>query len=48
VADLLFVLITIAFFALCVGYVKVCDRIIGPDSSAPAPTPEAEQEEVPV
>ena len=35
-ADLLFVVITIAFFVLCVGYVKVCDRIIGPD-----PSPEA-------
>ena len=30
-ADLLFVIITIAFFVLCVGYVRVCDRIIGPD-----------------
>ena len=32
-ADLLFVLITIAFFVVCVGYVRVCDRIIGPDPS---------------
>jgi hypothetical protein len=31
VADLLFVVITIAFFALCVAYVRLCDRIIGPD-----------------
>ena len=30
-ADLLFVLIGVAFFALCVGYVRLCDRIIGPD-----------------
>jgi hypothetical protein len=30
-ADLLFVVITIAFFVVCVGYVHVCDRIIGPD-----------------
>ena len=30
-ADLVFILITVAFFALCVGYVRVCDRIIGPD-----------------
>ena len=29
--DLVFILITVAFFALCVGYVRVCDRIIGPD-----------------
>jgi hypothetical protein len=33
VADLLFVVITVAFFVLCIGYVKVCDRIIGPDPS---------------
>jgi hypothetical protein len=36
VADLLFVVITVAFFVLCVGYVHLCDRIIGPD-----PAPEA-------
>jgi hypothetical protein len=30
-ADLLFVVITFAFFVICVGYVHVCDRIIGPD-----------------
>jgi hypothetical protein len=34
VADLVFVIITIAFFVLCVGYVRVCDRIIGPDPAA--------------
>jgi hypothetical protein len=33
VADVLFIVITVAFFVLCVGYVKVCDRIIGPDPS---------------
>jgi hypothetical protein len=47
VADLLFVVITIAFFVLCIAYVRVCDRIIGPD---PAPTPalaeDAEREAV--
>jgi hypothetical protein len=30
-ADLLFVVITIVFFILCVGYVQLWDRIIGPD-----------------
>ena len=30
-ADLVFIAIVVAFFALCVGYVRVCDRIIGPD-----------------
>jgi hypothetical protein len=34
-ADVLFILITIVFFVLCVGYVAVCDRIIGPDETAP-------------
>ncbi len=32
-ADLLFVVMTVAFFLLCVGYVRLCDRIIGPDPS---------------
>jgi len=31
-ADLLFVFITVAFFAIAVGFVRVCDRIIGPDA----------------
>jgi len=30
--DLVFVATIIAFFALCVAYIKGCDRIIGPDS----------------
>lgn len=37
-ADLLFVVIVVAFFAITVAYVKACDHIIGPDpdlSSAP-------------
>ena len=46
-ADLLFVVITIAFFALCVAYVRVCDLIIGPDA-APSPiTDERQREDVP-
>jgi hypothetical protein len=36
----LFVVITIAFFVLCVGYVHLCDLIIGPD---PAPDAGGEQ-----
>lgn len=31
-ADLLFLLITVAFFAIAVGFVRICDRIIGPDA----------------
>jgi hypothetical protein len=42
VADLLFVVITVAFFVLCIGYVRVCDRIIGPD---PTPTPSTPAED---
>ena len=29
--DLVFLLIVVAFFAVCIGYVHLCDRIIGPD-----------------
>ena len=43
-ADLLFILITLAFIAVCVGYVRWCDRIIGPD---PAPA-EEDRTEAPV
>jgi hypothetical protein len=32
-ADLVFVSIIVAFFALCVIYLKWCDHIIGPDES---------------
>ena len=49
-ADLLFVVITIAFFVLCVAYVRVCDRIIGPDPATPPAEPrqEADRQEVTV
>jgi hypothetical protein len=48
VADLLFMVITIAFFAVCVAYVRLCDRIIGPDPAptASAPVVDAEREAV--
>ena len=36
-ADLVFIVIVVAFFELCVGYVRLCDRIIGPDSPAREP-----------
>jgi hypothetical protein len=38
VTDLVFILIAIAFFALCVGYVRLCDRIIGPDPATREPS----------
>lgn len=34
--DLIVVVMTVAFFAVCVAYVALCDRIIGPDDE-PAP-----------
>jgi hypothetical protein len=32
-ADLIFVAVIVAFFAVCVLLVKACDRIIGPDDA---------------
>jgi hypothetical protein len=32
VADVAFIAITIAFFVVCAGAVRLCDRIIGPDA----------------
>ena len=29
--DLIVIVMTVAFFAITVGYVALCDRIIGPD-----------------
>lgn len=31
--DLVFVAIVVAFFALMVGFVSVCDRMVGPDDA---------------
>jgi hypothetical protein len=31
-ADLLFLVVTVAFFAVAAGFVSLCDRIIGPDA----------------
>ncbi len=30
-ADIIFIAVALAFFALCAVYVRLCDRIIGPD-----------------
>jgi hypothetical protein len=32
VGDLIFVVVTVVFFALAVAYVKGCERIVGPDT----------------
>jgi len=38
VKDLIVILMTFGFFGLCVAYVALCDRIVGPD---PDPDPES-------
>ena len=34
------VVLVVGFFAVCVAYVALCDRIVGPDVVAAAPDPE--------
>ena len=41
-ADLAFVLVIIAFFAVAAVFVRVCDRIIGTDEEAFADAPATE------
>jgi hypothetical protein len=31
VRDVIYILITLAFFAICVGLVRACDALLGPD-----------------
>jgi hypothetical protein len=33
--DLIVIVMTVAFFGLAVGYVALCNRIIGPDDADP-------------
>jgi hypothetical protein len=40
-ADIILVAVTLAFIAICVGYVNWCDRIIGPDDFGKDPEPTA-------
>ena len=40
-ADVIFAVAIVAFFALAVTYVKACDRIVGRDTG-PEPTPDAD------
>ena len=42
-ADLIFVLITLAFFGLCVAYVRACDRLVRGGDGTPDTAPEPEQ-----
>ena len=46
-ADVWVLLLIVAFFALCVGLVRGCDRIIGSEELAP-PEADAEREAVEV
>jgi hypothetical protein len=45
--DLAFLVILVVFFAVCVAYVRLCDRIIGPDPHPTTTAVDAELEEVP-
>jgi len=40
VADLVFVAIMVAFFALAAAFVAACERIVGTDTSYETPTQE--------
>jgi hypothetical protein len=42
-ADLVVVVGMLAFFAICVGFVWACDRIIGPDPEQSADEPEVSE-----
>jgi hypothetical protein len=44
-ADILYVVVTVAFFALAAGFVRVCDHIIGPD---PLPAGDADDRARPI
>lgn len=41
-ADIAFLATIVAFFILCVGYVELCGRIIGPDDIAELETDQDE------
>ena len=47
-ADIAFLVTIVAFFILCVGYVELCSRIIGPDEIAEPQTRIDEPEDEPV
>jgi hypothetical protein len=40
--DLLFLTLTLTFFTVAAGVVRLCDRIVGPDPLERAPLPEHE------
>ena len=44
--DLLFVLGLVAFFALCLAYIRFCDSVIGPESADAPSTTSGERDRV--
>ena len=46
-ADVWVLLLIVAFFALCVGLVRGCDRIIGPDDAEELAAPRSETDPEP-
>jgi hypothetical protein len=44
--DLIFIVVTLAFFALAALYVRFCDSIVGPDDPAAPGDEPSELEEV--
>lgn len=42
--DVIVVVMTFGFFAVCVAYVALCDRIVGADDPVNEPVPESAQE----
>ena len=45
--DLLGVVLVGAFFAVCIAYEALCDRIVGPDAVDAEPEPEQTPDSVP-
>jgi hypothetical protein len=44
--DVVFVLVTVGFFAIAAAYVRACARIIGPEEISTDAAPEGESPEV--
>jgi hypothetical protein len=48
-ADLIFIAILVAFFALMVAFVRVCERVVGKDGSAgTVPATESDTDTAPI
>jgi hypothetical protein len=40
--DVVVILLTLGFFALCIAYVALCDRVVGADDPDTGPEPDGE------